>query len=189
LSFSNLNRIALIQSDRGPLVHLAATSTGVKTARERPALFALSRTVRIVEFARADVRTCIDAGTSKPGASLHLYLAAHEFWTVMAVSLLQAAALAPLVPLADALSLAHARPRQNAGGFEYGWVRGVGSAAFVAGTLLAGQAAGGYGLSAIIWLSATALLTTPIATSFVPAFPAQAARDKSKRERFRIVLG
>src|SRR6266496_1447561 len=55
-----------------------------------------------------------------------LYLAAHEFWTVMAVSLLQAAALAPLVPLADALSLAHARPRQNTGGFEYGWVRGSG---------------------------------------------------------------
>jgi len=82
---------------------------------------------------------------------------------VMAVSLLQAAVLAPLVPLADALSLAHARPRQNTGGFEYGWIRGVGSAAFVAGTLLAGQAAGDYGLSAIIWLSATALLATPVA--------------------------
>jgi MFS transporter, PPP family, 3-phenylpropionic acid transporter len=108
-----------------------------------------------------------------------LYLAAHEFWTVMAVSLLQAAALAPLVPLADALSLAHARPRQNTGGFEYGWVRGVGSAAFVAGTLLAGHAAGGYGLSAIIWLSATALLTTPIAASFVPPFPTNAARNNS----------
>jgi MFS transporter, PPP family, 3-phenylpropionic acid transporter len=100
----------------------------------------------------------------------------------MAVRLLQAAALAPLVPLADALSLAHARPRQNTGGFEYGWVRGVGSAAFVAGTLLAGQAAGDYGLSAIIWLSATALLATPIAARFVPGFPENAARDKSNGE-------
>jgi PPP family 3-phenylpropionic acid transporter len=115
-------------------------------------------------------------------AAALLYLAAHEFWTVMAVSLLQASALAPLVPLADALSLAHARPRQNTGGFEYGWVRGVGSAAFVAGTLLAGQAADGYGLSVIIWLSATALLATPIATSFVPPFPAKAARDNSNGE-------
>jgi PPP family 3-phenylpropionic acid transporter len=111
-----------------------------------------------------------------------LYLAAYGFWTVMAVRLLQAAALAPLVPLADALSLAHARPRQNTGGFEYGWVRGVGSAAFVAGTLLAGQAAGDYGLSAIIWLSATALLATPIAARFVPGFPENAARDKSNGE-------
>jgi hypothetical protein len=33
-----------------------------------------------------------------------VYLAAYGFWTVMAISLLQAAALAPLVPLADALS-------------------------------------------------------------------------------------
>jgi MFS transporter, PPP family, 3-phenylpropionic acid transporter len=111
-----------------------------------------------------------------------LYLAAYGFWTVMAVRLLQAAALAPLVPLADALSLAHARPGQNTGGFEYGWVRGVGSAAFVAGTLLAGQAAGDYGLSAIIWLSATALLATPIAARFVPGFPENAARDKSNGE-------
>jgi MFS family permease len=100
----------------------------------------------------------------------------------MAVRLFQAAALAPLVPLADALSLAHARPRQNTGGFEYGWVRGVGSAAFVAGTLLTAQAAGDYGLSAIIWLSATALLATPIAASFVPPFPASTTSDNSKRE-------
>ena len=55
----------------------------------------------------------------------------------------------------------------------------MGSAAFVVGTLLAGQAAGGYGLSAIIRLSATALLATPIAASFVPPFPAKAARDNS----------
>ena len=38
-------------------------------------------------------------------AAALLYLAAHELWSVMAVSLFQAAALAPLVPLADALSL------------------------------------------------------------------------------------
>jgi PPP family 3-phenylpropionic acid transporter len=100
----------------------------------------------------------------------------------MAVSLVQAAALAPLVPLADALSLAHARPRPNTAGFEYGWVRGVGSAAFIAATLLAGLAVDGYGLSAIVWLSATALLSIPIAASFVPAFPAIAARENSNGE-------
>src|SRR5213082_917690 len=42
-----------------------------------------------------------------------LYLAAHGFWTVMAVSLLQAAALAPLVPLADALSLTTSNSRSR----------------------------------------------------------------------------
>jgi MFS family permease len=85
---------------------------------------------------RAELAVCAILAAS---AAL-LYLAAHGFWTVMAISLLQAAALAPLVPLADALSLAHARPQKSAAGFEYGWVRGAGSAAFIAGTLLAGHA-------------------------------------------------
>jgi MFS transporter, PPP family, 3-phenylpropionic acid transporter len=122
-------------------------------------------------FLRAELAVC---AVLAAGAAL-LYLAAHGFWIVMAVSLLQAAALAPLVPLADALSLAHARPRPNKQAFEYGWVRGAGSAAFVVGTLAAGQAADSYGLSAIIWLSAAALLLVPIAARLVPAFPAQAA--------------
>src|SRR5262245_36450920 len=71
-------------------------------------------------FLRAQLAVCAVLGA---GAAL-LYLAAQGFWTIMAVSLLQAAALAPLVPLADALSLAHARPRPNKQIFEYGWVRG-----------------------------------------------------------------
>jgi PPP family 3-phenylpropionic acid transporter len=111
-----------------------------------------------------------------------LYFATYGFWTVMAVSLVQAAALAPLVPLADALSLAHARRPPNTAGFEYGWVRGVGSAAFIVATLLAGLAIDRYSLSAIVWLSATALMAIPIAASFVPEFPANAARDTSNGE-------
>jgi MFS transporter, PPP family, 3-phenylpropionic acid transporter len=60
-------------------------------------------------FLRAELAVC---AVLAAGAAL-LYLAAHGFWMVMAVSLLQAAALAPLVPLADALSLAPALPRPN----------------------------------------------------------------------------
>jgi MFS transporter, PPP family, 3-phenylpropionic acid transporter len=123
---------------------------------------------------RAELAVCASVAA---GAAL-LYLLADGFWAVMAISLLQAAALAPLVPLADALSLAYARKQQNTPGFEYGWVRGVGSAAFVAGILAAGQAAGAYGLSAIMWLSATALLVIPLIAKFVPGFPAP-AQDKS----------
>src|SRR5262245_65780279 len=103
---------------------------------------------------RAELAVCAILAAS---AAL-LYLAAHGFWTVMAISLLQAAALAPLVPLADALSLAHARPRKSTAGFEYGWLRGAGSAAFIAGTLLAGHAVCGFGLSEIIRLRRTARL-------------------------------
>src|SRR5262245_20880417 len=127
-------------------------------------------------FLRAELAVC---AVLAAGAAL-LYLAAHGFWMVMAISLLQAAALAPLVPLADALSLAHARPRPNKQAFEYGWVRGAGSAAFIAGTLAAGQAASRYGLAATIWLSAAALLIVPVAARLVPAFPAQAASHSAE---------
>jgi PPP family 3-phenylpropionic acid transporter len=62
-------------------------------------------------------------------------------------------------------------------------VRGAGSAAFAAGTLLAGHAVDGYGLSAIIWLSATALLGMPFAAIFVPASPGVAASGARHEER------
>jgi PPP family 3-phenylpropionic acid transporter len=128
---------------------------------------------------RAELAVCAIVAA---GAAI-LSLVVHGFWAVLVVSLLQAAALAPLVPLADALSLAHARPQQNTAGFEYAWVRGVGSAAFVAGTLLAAHAAGDYGLPAIMWLSATALLAIPFAAKFVPAFPERESVGPQHHER------
>jgi PPP family 3-phenylpropionic acid transporter len=116
-------------------------------------------------------RTVLDVSSILAASAAILYLVTHGFWAVVAITLVQAAALAPLVPLADALSLAHARPQPNMAGFEYGWVRGVGSAAFVAGTLVAGHATDRYGLSVIMWLSAATLLALPLAAQFVPAFP------------------
>jgi MFS transporter, PPP family, 3-phenylpropionic acid transporter len=126
---------------------------------------------------RAELAACAIVAA---GAAL-LYFTVHGFWAVMAISLLQAAAIAPLAPLADALSLAHARTQQNTAGFEYGWVRGVGSAAFVAGTLAAGQAADHYGFSAVMWLSATALLAFPLVAKFVPEFPGR-TREASRHQ-------
>lgn len=121
------------------------------------------------------------------------YFAVGAVWMVVVVSLFQAAALAPLVPLADALSLAHARRARDGkpGGFEYGWVRGAGSAAFVLGTLLAGQVAGLYGLSTVIWLGAVCLLAASTATILVPAFPAgppRAADAVSARVPWRVLF-
>jgi MFS transporter, PPP family, 3-phenylpropionic acid transporter len=129
-------------------------------------------------FFRAELALCAIVAA---GAAL-LYFTVHGFWGVMAISLLQAAAIAPLAPLADALSLAHARTQQNTAGFEYGWVRGVGSAAFVAGTLAAGQAADHYGLSAVMWLSAIALLAFPLVAKFVPEFPSRTTEGSRHHE-------
>jgi len=128
---------------------------------------------------RAELAVCAIVAA---GAAL-LYLIAEPIWALIAVSLLQAAVLAPLVPLADALCLARARPRPNTAGFEYGWVRGVGSSAFVAGTLLAGYAAGAYGISVIMLLSGAALLAIPLAAMLVPAFPERAGGASGRQER------
>ena len=84
---------------------------------------------------------------------------------LLLVSVSHAAVLAPLTPLADALALGSSRLRP---GFAYGWVRAAGSAAFIAGTLVAGQAVGRGGLGVIIWLNAGLLALAAGAAWTVP---------------------
>ncbi|WP_428375138.1 MFS transporter [Lichenicoccus sp.] len=84
---------------------------------------------------------------------------------LLLVSVLHAAALAPLTPLADALALGSSRQRPE---FEYGWVRAAGSAAFIAGTLAAGQCVAQAGLGVIIWLNAGLLALAAGAAWTVP---------------------
>ena len=98
------------------------------------------------------------------------YLEAQGFWLFLAVSLLHAAALAPMPVLADALALGNATPPAGSGrrGFEYGRVRGAGSAAFIIGTLLSGQAVAALGLDVIVWLQAVLLAAAALAAFRVP---------------------
>ena len=99
-----------------------------------------------------------------------LYLPAHAFWMLVLVNLIQAAMLAPLVPLSDALALSWARStmRSDSRAFEYGWVRGAGSAAFIAGVLVAGQVAGALGLPWVFCFTAAGLLAAALSTRFTP---------------------
>jgi PPP family 3-phenylpropionic acid transporter len=55
--------------------------------------------------------------------------------------------------------------------FEYGWVRGAGSSAFILGTLLAGPAVGRFGLESIIWLNGLLLGTAAWSARRVPDLP------------------
>jgi PPP family 3-phenylpropionic acid transporter len=89
-------------------------------------------------------------------AAVIFYGPARGAWPLLAITLMNAAALAPLAQLADALVLRSAAPGQ--GGFDYGWVRGAGSAAFIVGTVFSGQLVARWGLGAAIWLSAALLL-------------------------------
>ncbi len=102
-------------------------------------------------------------------------LPAVGFWPVLGISLLQAAALAPITTLADAIALGVARPRGAGPRFEYGWARGTGSAAFIVGTLLIGQSVGRWGLPSILVAHAGLLLASAAAGTGLPE-PARSSR-------------
>jgi PPP family 3-phenylpropionic acid transporter len=97
-------------------------------------------------------------------------LPAQGFWPLLLVSLCHAAALAPITTLSDALALRAAAAPEGAGGksFEYGWVRGTGSAVFVVGTLIAGQVVGATGLTSIVLLHAGLLFGAALVALLVP---------------------
>ncbi len=91
------------------------------------------------------------------------------FSTLLVVSLFHAAALAPMTTLADALAVSASAPRPEGSRFEYGWVRGTGSAVFVLGTLVSGQVVGAWGLGSIVMLQAALLALAACAALLVPA--------------------
>jgi PPP family 3-phenylpropionic acid transporter len=110
------------------------------------------------------------------------YLPARGLWPLLIVGVIHSAALTPLAPLSDTLALGSAAPaRQNdpcAGGFYYGWLRGAGSATFILGTVLSGQAIGRFGITAVAWLNAGLLTVAACAARIVPVLlpTANAAR-------------
>ncbi len=88
---------------------------------------------------------------------------------VMIVAVVDAAVLAPTTTLADALALSAAEPRTpTRRGFEYGWVRGAASGAFVVGSLAAGQFLRSTSLDAIVWAHAALLACAAAAVGGVP---------------------
>jgi MFS transporter, PPP family, 3-phenylpropionic acid transporter len=95
-------------------------------------------------------------------------LSAPSFTPLFLTGLLHAAALAPTTALADALALGAAQPRNAFPRFEYGWIRGIGSAAFVIGTLLSGQVVDSWGLTSIIVFQAALLVAAGGAATLVP---------------------
>lgn len=74
--------------------------------------------------------------------------------SLLVAALLQAAMLAPIVPISDALATTAAHRSESQGlRFDYGWLRAAGSAAFVAGTMVSGWAVDKGGLSIAMWVS------------------------------------
>ena len=89
---------------------------------------------------RLDAAKVILALCSAAAALIALvYLPTRGLWPLFAVGVLHSAALAPLAPLSDTLALGAAAPTRSddavVGSFDYGWVRGAGSAAFILGSM------------------------------------------------------
>jgi PPP family 3-phenylpropionic acid transporter len=91
------------------------------------------------------------------------------FRILLIARLCHEAALTPTTSLADALALGASTSRASpAMGFEYGWVRGSASAAFVFGTLAAGQVIGWTALTSIAWMHGGLLLGAAASTVLLP---------------------
>jgi PPP family 3-phenylpropionic acid transporter len=101
---------------------------------------------------------------------------ADSFGLLLLVALVQAAALAPTTSIADALSVSAAKPQMAGRPFEYGWIRGSASAAFVLGTLAVGQLISRTDLTPVIWMNAFLLATAAGLTALVPATNQSAPR-------------
>jgi MFS transporter, PPP family, 3-phenylpropionic acid transporter len=109
---------------------------------------------------------------------------ASTFLFLLTIALLQGAVLAPITSIADALAVNVAKPQVAGKPFEYGWIRGTASAAFILGTLAIGQFISRTDLTPIIWMNAVLLAATACATSLVPS-----PRSKSHLSRSTDLIG
>ena len=134
---------------------------GLGTAMRLVAGPLANRIADLLGALRAVLAVCVALAAA---AALGL-IGAQGFWLLLAIHLAQAAALAPITTLADALAV---RASVQPPGFEYGWVRGAASAAFIAGTLVAGQVLGQLELTAIVWMHVALLAGALLGTTLVP---------------------
>ena len=120
------------------------------------------------------------------------YLPAQGAWALIAVGVVHTAALAPLPPLSDTLALGAAAPTGSGGSsrwkFHYGWLRGCGSAAFVVGLVMSGQAIGHFGIVVIVWLNAALLLAASPVALGVPQLLASGGHSRATASQARGVL-
>ena len=114
------------------------------------------------------LRLALAICTALAAASAAGLLWAHSFALLLFITVIQAASLAPTTSLADALSVNAARPRLAGKEFEYGWIRGSASLAFIIGTLTVGQLISGTDVTPIIWMNLSFLVVAAASTALLP---------------------
>ena len=113
------------------------------------------------------------------------YLAAHGFWSLLLVCMIHSMATTSLAAISDALALAASAVQ---GVCAYGWGRGVGSAAFIVGTLSSGRLVASFGTASIIVSSSILFLLMMPSILAVPhvTTPAHEAAKGGIREILAI---
>ncbi len=156
----------------GTIVRLAAGPVAARVADRLQRL-------RLVLAAAAALAACLASGLPLVGG----------FWILLVARLCHEAALTPTTSLADALALGASKSRST--GFEYGWVRGSASLAFVFGTLAAGQVIVWTSLTSIAWMQGALLLGAAASTVLlpVPHGSTSATTGPSSIRAFRELLG
>ncbi|SNB68699.1 MFS transporter, PPP family, 3-phenylpropionic acid transporter [Rhodoblastus acidophilus] len=122
-----------------------------------------------------------------------LYAAPLAGTALVALALAQAAAQAPTAPFADA-SAVSAAAREN---FSYGHIRGLGSAAFILGSLAGGALAARFGATAPALAQAALLAAAALAALYAPEPAARAPAEQGTMRwtelfalgDFRVVVG
>ena len=119
-------------------------------------------------------RTVLAAAAVAAGTIGSAYIVSYGFGPLLALGSTHAAATAPLASLTDTLAVR----ATSVAGLPYGWLRGMGSAAFVCGTLVSGQLVERLGLASIIVVSSTLFAVAGLVATRVPAEAMPAISDR-----------
>jgi PPP family 3-phenylpropionic acid transporter len=125
--------------------------------------------------ALGDPRLVLVVAALLAGATATGFGLAQVFLALLLVNLVHSLAMAPVIPLTDALCLGASR-RQ---GFDYGKVRSAGSVTFILAAAGAGQVAALAGVGAVVWLFALCLIATGAAAMLLP--PAEREEGGGRR--------
>jgi MFS transporter, PPP family, 3-phenylpropionic acid transporter len=125
-------------------------------------------TVGMLADRAASLRFALAVCTALAAASAAALLWAYSFAVLLFITVIQASSLAPTTSLADALSVNAARPQSAGKEFEYGWIRGSASLAFIFGTLTVGQLISGTDVTPIIWMNLSFLIVAAASTALLP---------------------
>jgi MFS transporter, PPP family, 3-phenylpropionic acid transporter len=173
---------------QSPFLTTLLSSRGI-SAETIGFIIAAGGVIRLVEVpllarwadAARQVRWILAGACALAACAALAYAAPLAGWPLVVVALAQAAALAPVAPFADAIALSAAERAR----FAYGFVRGVGSGAFVLATLAAGALASAYGW--IVTAFSQALLLA-LAAPFAARAPEPAAQAPTATASWRDLV-